>query len=385
MQKKILAVVVGGLLAAPAFADVTISGRFADGIALYERGGVPDSKEQRLSDQSSRIIFSGSEDLGGGLKAWFQLDSRFSADEGTRVNGATGDVAANGTGFATGNTGVGVAGDWGKVTLGRWDLHYNELNVIEPYRAGALPNYTGMGFMTEVTQFGVLGTTGARQLARGTRSDNVVMYETNPIAGGLTVRAAYSFNPNGVESVASLPDAKSDHATNLTVRYVTGPILAGVSLWNYDVEGTQAVAALEKEKATRAWAGYTLPFGLFVGFAYDQSKTDYVGIGEVKRTAMMLPINYTLGNHKFYLTYAKADDADLAGTTVDSSGANATTIGWDYAFSKRTSAGVYYSKLKNDDNADYNMFAVSVAGTAVGAATVGADPKIIYFGVAHNF
>ncbi|MFL6714070.1 MAG: porin, partial [Sulfurifustis sp.] len=150
MQKKVLAAVIGGLLAAPAFADVTISGRFADGIALYDRSGDGCAtagscfKEQRLSDQSSRIIFSGSEDLGGGLKAWFQLDNRFSADQGTLV-GAGGVVAANGTGFASGNTGVGLAGDWGKVTLGRWDLHYNELNVIEPYRAGALPNYNGMG------------------------------------------------------------------------------------------------------------------------------------------------------------------------------------------------------------------------------------------------
>lgn len=385
MQKKVLAAVIGGLLAAPAaFADVTISGRFADGVALYERGGVPDSKEQRLSDQSSRIIFSGSEDLGGGLKAWFQLDSRFSADQGTTsgLAGAVPVVTPNGTGFASGNTGVGVAGDWGKVTLGRWDLHYHELNVIEPYRAGALPNYTGMGFMTEVASLG-FATTGARQLARGTRSDNVVMYETNPIAGGLTVRVAYSFNPNGAEG--NTPEAKSDHATNLAARWMSGPLLAGVSLWNSDTEGPDAIASISKEKATRAWAGYTLPLGLFVGFAYDKSQFDVEGLGSIKRNAMMLPINFTMGNHKFYLTYATADDADVPGGTVSNSGATSTTIGWDYAFSKRTSAGVYYSKIKNDDNADYNMFAVGVAGTAVNVTTLGADPKLFYFGLAHNF
>src|ERR1051325_3075745 len=129
MQKKVFAAVVGGLLATPAvFADsanVTISGRFAIGFESYKtsRGNPPNaagySNENRVSDQSSSIIFSGAEDLGGGLKAWFQIDERYSPD----------GSAATSLG-ATGNTQAGLSGGFGKLAIGRQDLHYQEISRL---------------------------------------------------------------------------------------------------------------------------------------------------------------------------------------------------------------------------------------------------------------
>src|SRR5213596_1015166 len=104
-KKQLIAAVVGGMLAAPpAFAQITISGTVKDGLEMYKLGAgkaaAPAASyhyEPRISDQSSRIIFSGTQDLGGGTRAWFQLDSRFQSDVGgstqnanTTVPGASG-------------------------------------------------------------------------------------------------------------------------------------------------------------------------------------------------------------------------------------------------------------------------------------------------------
>src|SRR5437762_10081488 len=145
MQKKqLIAAVVGGMLAAPAaFAQITISGTIKDGLEMYKLGAgkaaTPAASyhyETRVSDQSSRIIFSGTQDLVGGTRAWFQLDSRFQSDvAGSTQNANTGPGTTSSiTGikqWAGGNTGVGLAGAWGKLTIGRWDLHYLECIPID--------------------------------------------------------------------------------------------------------------------------------------------------------------------------------------------------------------------------------------------------------------
>src|SRR5207302_2395275 len=124
-KKRLIAAVAGGMLAAPAaFAQITISGTVKDGFEIYKLGAgnaaTPAASyhyEPRVSDQSSRIIFSGTQDLGGGTRAWFQLDSRFQSD----VGGSTQTNAAATTGinlWAGGNTGVGLVGNWGKLTIG---------------------------------------------------------------------------------------------------------------------------------------------------------------------------------------------------------------------------------------------------------------------------
>ena len=76
-MKKIIAVAIAALPMA-AMADVTIYGKVAGGIES-DRGfdGVSNT---RVSDYTSRIGFKGSEDLGNGLKAIWQLESRFKVD-----------------------------------------------------------------------------------------------------------------------------------------------------------------------------------------------------------------------------------------------------------------------------------------------------------------
>jgi len=271
-NKQLIAAVVGGMLAAPAaFAQITISGQLKDGFEMYKLGAgnaaVPAASyhyEPRVSDQSSRIIFSGTQDLGGGLRAWFQLDSRFQSDVGGSTQTNTGATTGINL-WAGGNTGVGLAGDWGKLTIGRWDLHYLEFIPIEFGYAGSLQDLLGAGPMSQVN---------GSVIANGTRTPNVIMWDSANM-GGITARVAYStaFSTNltGVtsdEGSGKGTNGSKGGALTAAVRYSRGPLGLGASYWTATPENPNSNPAGE-QKSLRLWGGYTFPMGLKVGLGFD--------------------------------------------------------------------------------------------------------------------
>ena len=397
MQKKLIAAAIAGLIAVPALAqtNVTISGRFAAGYDNYKLSGCDTGptlgscdSESRFSDQSSRIIFNVTEDLGGGLSAWGQFDTRFGIDS-----------AASG-GYNGGNTGIGLMHkQWGKFTLGHWDVHYQEFTPMEASRAGSLQTLLGNGIMSQVslgTFPAVLpGVGGNITMANGTRTSNLIMWDS-PNWNGFTARLGYSTgwlagsSEGSGYSAAGLGNPGGGDAWTATLRYNNGPWSAGYSYWTADSENEQTGGAYADQTSNRLWGSYAFAMGLKIGLAWDRSEQDLgihgVGnVGNFKRTAWMVPINYAWGPHKVYFNYAKAgDSSDTSG--VDT-GAKAWSVGYDYAFSKRTSAGIFYTKLSNQEAASYNLFANGLSGTTVGgvAPTVGADVRQWYIGMAHNF
>src|SRR5258708_6514362 len=286
-NKQLIAAVVGGMLAAPAaFAQITISGQLKDGFEMYKLGAgnaaAPAASyhyEPRVSDQSSRIIFSGTQDLGGGTRAWFQLDSRFQSDVGgsTQTN-LTNTPATTGINlWAGGNTGVGLAGDWGKLTIGRWDLHYLEFIPIEFGYAGSLQDLLGAGPMSQVNATNIGTSVSANVIANGTRTPNVIMWDSANM-GGFTARVAYSTafatNLNGVssnEGSGRVSSGSSGGAVTAALRYAGGPLALGASAWSATPEGGASSPA-GQQKSLRLWGGYTLPMGLKVGLGFDGSQ-----------------------------------------------------------------------------------------------------------------
>lgn len=371
MQKKLIAAAIAGLVAVPALAqtNVTISGRLSAGWESYKLSGPATGydTESRVSDQSSRLIFNVSEDLGGGLSAWGQFDYRGALDNGALSN--------------NGNSGVGLAHkSWGKFTIGHWDVHYSEIDgAIGGNRAGSLQTLIGNGIMSQVgagANFAVI--------ANGTRTANLLMWDS-PNWNGFTARLGYSTGFATLSNEGNTNRAAGDpgggRAWTGAIRYNNGPWAAGGSYWNGKAEN-QVPAVTADQESWRLWGGYTFAMGLKVGIAYDKSSLDAVG-GENKRGAWMLPVSYEFGPHKVYFTYAKAGDAS---NTVGDTGAKAYHLGYDYAFSKRTSVGAYYTKLKNNNGGSYDLFAVPGGnGATPTAGTGGEDVRQIYFGLAHNF
>jgi len=388
-KKRLIAAVVGGMLAAPAaFAQITISGTVKDGFEIYKLGAgkalVPAASyhyETRVSDQSSRIIFSGTQDLGGGTRAWFQLDSRFQSDVGGSTQTNTGATTGINL-WAGGNTGVGLAGDWGKLTIGRWDLHYLEFIPIEFAYSGSLQGLLGAGPMSQVN---------GSVIANGTRTPNVIMWDSANM-GGITARVAYSTafttNLTGVtsdEGSGKGGAGSSGGALNAAVRYSGGPLGLGASYWTARPESAASSPA-GQQRSLRLWGGYTLPMGLKVGLGFDNSqRRQATAEAMTKRNAFMVPVSYTFGSHSAGLTLVKVGklSGPNAGGPTDSTDATAYVLGWEYALSKLATFGVFYAKIDNKQNAAYQFFSLSANGATIPAA--GESSAQLYTGFSYRF
>ena len=109
MNKKLVAVAVAAVLAAPLAAqaqtaNVTLYGRLNITLEYIDANGSNPSV-QRVSSNSSRLGVRGTESLGGGLNAIFQIESSISGDAG----GGT---------LAGRDTFVGLQGSWGTFRFG---------------------------------------------------------------------------------------------------------------------------------------------------------------------------------------------------------------------------------------------------------------------------
>jgi predicted porin len=411
MNKKIAAVAVAGLFAAPSVAlaqsSVTISGQLKAGFENLKlndfsslRTGAQTNKSQYgVVDDSSRIVFNIREDLGGGLSAIGQLDVRVKPDDTQGVGQPNGNIVQ-------GNSHLGLQSkSWGRIFFGRQDLHYfNTSGNISGKNSLRADSISLLAF----------GGTGLTAIAGATRTQNVVHY-TTPNWGGFTGIIAYSSNPGGNETDIGNTASQSirrGNAWNLNPNYAAANWQVGYSYWRSKPDSGMAtnVAALattlagisgiatafggSDQRAHRVYGDYTFGFGLKIGLAWDNSKLEgntgpADGVTLSKRTVWSIPAQYSfMGKHQItgHYTWAKKDTADVINGFGSDTAAHMWAIGYSYDLSKRTSVGLTYARITNHSNAGYNFF--TNAGLGVGGTTgimAGEDPRIFGTTLRHAF
>ncbi len=431
MNKKLIAAAVASMFAVPAFAQssVTISGRLnstfenikATGATL---GSANDfTARYRLVDNSSEIRFAGRENLGGDLNAWFTIGT------GLEITYA-GNADPYGRGLiGSRNSGVGLDSKaWGSIGYGKWDVHYtsgftpSEGNVDFGYIDQGLAAFPVLNFGTGQQGLGVAGG----------RLNNVVRYVT-PTWNGFKVIAAYARNDEGTYSGAGAADTNGGNQPrqlNFSPVYNNGPFNAFYSYYSDKGSAAGATAAnpaallgtvtagmpaalgvgiasgLRDIRGDRAGAAWTFPMGLKVGLMYERARSDIyggvlTGLGggsfsaNLERNVWSLPITYVTGPHKLNFVYARASSltgsrgsSNPAVTAYNSAdtGASYLTLGYRYAFSKRTSVYADWARITNSSRAGYDFFAYAgVNGTILPAASIGADPQTMQIGIYHLF
>jgi len=412
MNKKIAAVAVAGLFAAPSVAlaqsSVTISGILKMGMENMKLGdfssariGAENNKSQYgVVDDSSRIVFNVREDLGGGLSAIGQLDVRVKPDDTQGAGQPNGNLAQ-------GNSHVGLESkSWGRIFLGRQDLHYFNTSG----------NISGKNSLrADSISLLAYGGAGLTAIAGATRTQNVIHY-TTPNWGGFTGIIAYSSNPTTTDGdmaaagtttgAGTLNTDRKGRAWNLNPNYAAANWQVGYSYWNSKPDGgtvlptavstvplsalAQLTAAVGSANQTshRLYGHYVFGFGLKVGLAWDKSKlksdNDLVGSNGTisNRAAWSIPFQYSfMGKHQITGHYTRAkEDKEL-----DDTGAKMWAIGYSYDLSKRTSVGLTYARIKNESFGSYNLFTNASLGLGQAGVLPGEDPRVFGTTFRHAF
>lgn len=361
MQKKLIALAVAGLVAAPAFAatsNVDVYGVLNMSIGSIDADVTNVDRSTSVTSNSSRFGIKGSEDLGGGLKALWQVESGINLDE------------QNGT-LSNRNSFVGLSGGFGTVLVGN---HDTPMKLVHR----KVDNF-GDTLVDSRNVLGARADTGATMFDLRTR--NTIAY-VSPNFSGLTVTAAYVTDHESTalstECVANL-DCNVEDAYSLNAIYENGPLMLGGAYEKHNIS-TGGLTSDDRDM-WRLVGGYT--FGNFkVGALYENgsgSAASGVNFAVADRSGWGVFANYAMGNITLKANYLSVDDY---GNTTNTA-ANQWTLGADYALSKRTTAYALYGKIKNDAAAAY--------GIGVGAndsdqnASAGADPSVIAVGVRHSF
>jgi predicted porin len=207
MKKTLIALaVLAASGAAMAQSSVTLYG-VADvwlGSSKVEVGGV--GNRQNVIETSgvngSRWGLKGAEDLGGGMKAIFTLESGFSLDTGASAQG----------GLLFGRQAfVGLQSSLGTVTLGRQYGAYEDLHAIVDH------NYAAFTFESNVA----VAANGIPDYA--VRINNSVAY-TSPVYSGFSGKVLYGFGEN--KNTPVVGNSSTDIAS-LHLKYANGPLLVG--------------------------------------------------------------------------------------------------------------------------------------------------------------
>lgn len=400
MNKKLIALAVAAVMApAAAMADsgnVTIYGKMEASYDNISTGAAGQDTLSRISSNSSYLGFKGTEDLGNGLSAIWQVENQINVDSNT------GTAAANGS-AGTRNTFVGLSSKtMGTVLLGTHDTPYKlgtlKLNVF----GDSMGNYTS-----------IVGSANGSNV-RDLRLGNVAAYISPTFNGfhgaiatsqlneagnsGLSNPSAWSATgvyDNG-QLFASLSyeiqkyaDAGAVAAGFDTCRAIGGTLFQvastttgsectnGATLVTEGGAGTAAADAYDT-KGTKLGLGWDFKQGTKVGFVYEKLNNSQAS-STGTRNAYVLNVAHTMGNNVIKAQYGKANDGESA---TDTSAKN-WAIGVDHNMSKRTSVYALYTRTDNAEGGLYGVGGTKTTGTWTPAA--GEDPRAVSLGVKHSF
>ena len=344
MNKKLIAAALAVLPTAAAMADVTLYGNIEADIEngksnSYVFAPKADGKLNsgtRIDDTGSLIGFKGTEDLGNGLKAIWQVE------QGLNIDGTTGSASGNNYNntFATRDSFVGLEGAFGKVRLGRLSTYLNsDMEKADAWIYGK----------------GVNGLTYSSANILDGRVNNAIRYDSPELYGfkGTLLYGAdevRAYAPNGQRSNAA--------TWNLGLGYQNAGYFADFGYVRNQDTYANADGNLQSSNYWRLEGGYNANNLLAVAY-YGQQKAELAVGGvnaPVKSKEAGFTVGYSLGAFTPKFSYGRVWGVKTVEGDTDINGhLNQYVVGVDYALSKRTTAYASYGYVQNtfrDSNED---------------------------------
>lgn len=346
MKKSLIALAVLGAFSGVALAQssVKLDGTVDLGLQSVKNGSALGGSQQKSminsGINSSQFRVSGVEDLGGGLRAGFNLNS-----------GVNADVGSANAGFWNRRSTVSLMGGFGEIRLGRdYTPTFWNQTLFDPFGTNGIG--THLGAVGAANSFLGTGATTA------VRANNAVQYWT-PALGGLEVHLMVTPNEGTV--------ATGNKYLGGRVGYSVGPISVGASTGQTTI--LPVSAGDDKLKLTNLSGSYK--FGpAKVNLMWAESKT-----GNLKQVSTQLGTNIAMGQGELR---ASVNKYDSKGTGIDNTDATHLSVGYIYNLSTRTAFYGTYSTLKNK-TALFTIGGYSAAGMKNDETSSGAEVGLRHF------
>ncbi|MDB5766837.1 MAG: outer membrane protein [Collimonas fungivorans] len=389
MKKSLIALAVLGAIAgaAQAQSSVTIYGIVDTGIVYTSKAltstGDTGSKFGINSGviQGSRLGFKGVEDLGGGLKALFQLEAGFSNDTG----GLQGDKGT--TTLFRRKSVVGLGGNFGSVLLGR------QTDILDD-----------VSQWTSVQDFGgVTGSVGHNlDRLEGTRTNNSIRYNT-PDLSGFTGSLIYGFGETAGQTSAG-------QSFGLGGQYANGPLGLFAAYYQSKLGSTPSDVSLTNSAPVAAFSGNSGDTALktfSIGASYQagparlygnwsrvkqplatSSNTATTGVlqtgsftigsfNNTKADIFELGVNYAVTAPLHLLASVQYSKLTFADAGADKGKLTQFNLGTDYFLSKRTDLYAFVSNLRAKDAVNPGVYGDSLGDTG--------NQTAVAVGIRHKF
>ncbi len=326
--------------------SVTLSGQVD--VGLSNPIGADRTRIDQSANGANQIVFSGSEDLGGNLRATFRLAERFSPESGLN------DGSSSNRPLFQGESTVGLAGDFGTLRIGRALTAFGgPINNTDPWgtlQQASLAVLT-TGYQAAPDNYAFTPGTGGTATVTATganigRSDGI--FYTAPNWNGFG--GAFTYGPKSTQ-VTGLVTTGDKSLLSGWLSYGTGPISLALGAKRNRIG----------DRIAASQGSYNFGF-LTLGATY--ARTNYETAGAPDRRGYNLSAVAPLGAFtlKAGIGHSKLVDGP---TTVRKVG-----VGVDYSFSKRT---LVYTSWARDNGV---------------SATTGLSPSPktgFDIGIRHNF
>ena len=308
MKRSLIALAVAGLVATPAIAQVTMYGNLETGLLNTDtEGKASTTKLDSNIVNSSRLGFRGSEDLGGGMKAFFRLETSMDAEAGKGIES-----------FNRGSE-VGLSGSFGAVKVGKFDITGAEGIDSAVSLIGNIGNASGIDIGSDINhavQYKSPKINGFEVQLGTALSDGGVNETTSVYVGGTVAKVKVAFgsttdkDAKGVERTATTMGAQydfgpvaasayygvreADNAGEVTHTIFTARAPLGAGLAIHGMIGT-----IESDAFGAKAASETEEMAVALSKAFSKRTTGYLGYISADKDGTETNQLYLAVNHRF--------------------------------------------------------------------------------------
>ncbi len=326
----------------------------------------------------------GTEDLGGGLSAIFDVETGF-CGVGTNQDGSVGQSSPNqdyctGGGFMQRLTWAGLKGNFGELTAGRM---YSMALINE-----ATADPFGWGLTGSNGNLSLTGDGGGYNILR---TSQTLQYQT-PSFAGFDAIGSYSFAPTngGTVPTAGAAGSQVPRLWSLDGEYASGPVTAGVYYSRMSNEPYGLSASGVHDGTITLWQAYgAYDFGVAkLSALYEKAGGSYAygttsGAPAGSNTYWLIGATVPVGAGSLLASYGegKANANSVLQPENVQGTAKQYAIGYTYSLSKQVNLYASYAHIINSAN---TAFAV-LSGTDYFAGVAGQSSSGAAFGMRYSF